>query len=364
MEEIRLNLAERSYSILIAEGILKKLGEILCERNIKGRILIVTNPTVARWYLEPVADSLRNAGFEYQVAEVPDGESYKSLEQAGLLYDKLVDGAFDRKSVLIALGGGVIGDLTGFVASTYMRGVRFIQIPTTLLAQVDSSIGGKVAVNHLKGKNLIGAFYQPSLVISDVGTLKTLPEAEFNSGMAEVIKHGIILDENYLRLIEGEHPLISGLDPGLLRFVVSGSCRIKGQVVEQDEKESGLRAILNFGHTVGHAIEALTNYTRYKHGEGVAIGMVAATRIAAKIGLLNQQDLADRVLEICGRFQLPTELPPLAVSDILKVIQLDKKVEYSKIRWILPERAGSMKIASDVPAQEVTSVLAEMGGTR
>jgi 3-dehydroquinate synthase len=364
MEEIRLELAERSYSILIAEGLLKKTGDILRERHFEGRILVVTNPTVAEWYLEPVIRSLQEAGFDCQVAEVPDGEAYKSLEQASLLYDKLVDGAYDRKSIIIALGGGVIGDLTGFVAATYMRGVRFIQIPTTLLAQVDSSIGGKVAVNHRKGKNLIGSFYQPSLVISDVGTLKTLPKAEFSSGMAEVIKHGIIMDENYLRLIIGEHQLINNLDPGLLSFVVSGSCRIKSQVVEQDEKESGLRAILNFGHTIGHAIEALTNYTRYKHGEGVAIGMVAATKIAAGIGLLKQPDLPAQVLEICGQFQLPTHLPELAVSDVLKAIQLDKKVEYAKVRWVLPERVGSMKITNEVGAEVVASVLSEMGGVK
>lgn len=364
MEEVRLNLAERSYSILIAEGLLGKTGEVLRERQFQGRILIVTNPTVAHWYLEPVVQSLKDAGFDYKVAEVPDGESYKSLEQASILYDTLVDGAFDRKSILIALGGGVIGDLTGFVAATYMRGVRFIQIPTTLLAQVDSSIGGKVAVNHPKGKNLIGAFYQPSLVISDVGALRTLPKTEFSSGMAEVIKHGIIMDENYLRLITGEHQLISSLDPGLLSFVVSGSCRIKSQVVEQDEKESGLRAILNFGHTIGHAIEAVTNYTRYKHGEGVAIGMVAAAKIAAQTGLLKQPDLLARILEICGRFQLPTHLPGLAISDILKVIQLDKKVEYSKVRWILPESIGSMKITNEVTEEVITSVLSEMGGAK
>lgn len=362
MEEVRLNLAERSYSILIAEGLLEKTGDILRERQLEGRILVVTNPTVARWYREIVVQSLEKAGYGVQVVEIPDGESYKSLEQASILYDTLVGGAYDRKSILIALGGGVIGDLTGFVAATYMRGVRFVQIPTTLLAQVDSSVGGKVAVNHPKGKNLIGAFYQPSLVISDVSTLKTLPEAEFSSGMAEVIKHGIILDENYLRLIAGEYQLIRGLDPGLLSFVVSGSCRIKGRVVEEDEKESGLRAILNFGHTIGHAVEAITNYTRYKHGEGVAIGMIAASRIAAGTGLLKQADLTARILEICQQYNLPTEISGLAIAPILKTIRLDKKVEYAKLRWVLPEKVGSMKISSEVPVEIVTEVLAGMGG--
>jgi 3-dehydroquinate synthase len=364
MEEVRLNLAERSYSILIGEGLLASIGSILQERQIDGRILVITNPTVARWYREPLIHSLQSAGFSVQVAEVPDGESYKSLEQASFLYDTLIDGAYDRKSLLIALGGGVIGDLTGFVAATYMRGVRFIQIPTTLLAQVDSSIGGKVAVNHPKGKNLIGAFYQPSLVITDVTTLKTLPEAEFNSGMAEVIKHGFILDENYLRLIAGEYELIHNLDPEILSFVVSGSCRIKSEVVEQDEKESGLRAILNFGHTIGHAIEAVTNYTYYKHGEGVALGMLAASQIAARTGRLKEADLPKNLLKICQKFKLPTKLPGLAIQEILEAIKLDKKVESAKVRWVLPEKVGIMKITSEVPAEVITEVLVEMGGLR
>jgi 3-dehydroquinate synthase len=362
MEEVRLNLAERSYSILIGQQLLARTGELMRERQIDGRILIVTNPTVAGWYRDPVVKSLEDAGFTVQVAEVPDGESYKSLEQASFLYNVLIDSAFDRKSLLIALGGGVIGDLTGFVASTYMRGVRFIQIPTTLLAQVDSSIGGKVAVNHPRGKNLIGAFYQPSLVITDVNTLQTLPEAEFSSGMAEVIKHGIILDENYLRLITGEHELIRSLDPGLMSWVVSGSCRIKGQVVEEDEKESGLRAILNFGHTIGHAIESVTHYTYYKHGEAVALGMLAASQIAARTGQLKQEDLPQILLETCQQFKLPTHLPSLVIKDILQAITLDKKVESNKVKWVLPEKVGLMHISSEVPSEIVTETLVDMGG--
>jgi 3-dehydroquinate synthase len=362
MEEVKLNLGERSYSILIGESLLARTGEILRERGIDNRILVVTNPTVARWYKEPVLNSLQVAGYTVQAAEVPDGESYKSLEHASFLYNVLIDGAYDRKSLLIALGGGVIGDLTGFVAATYMRGIRFIQIPTTLLAQVDSSIGGKVAVNHPKGKNLIGAFFQPSLVITDVTTLRTLPEAEFSSGMAEVIKHGVILDENYLRLITGEYELIRGLDTGLLSFVVSGSCRIKSQVVEEDEKESGLRAILNFGHTIGHAVESITNYTQYKHGEAVALGMLAAGGIAARTGLLQQSDLLQTLFNICQQFKLPTKLPGLLVKDILQAITLDKKVEANKVRWVLPERAGKVRITNEVPAEIVREVLVEMGG--
>ncbi len=362
MEEVRVNLAERSYSILIGPGLLEKTGELLRARQIDGRVLVVTNPTVAGLFLETVIGSLDKAGFTAQVAEVPDGESYKSLEQAGRLYDYLVDGAYDRKSIIITLGGGVIGDLGGFVASTYMRGVRFVQIPTTLLAQVDSSIGGKVAVNHPKGKNLIGAFYQPNLVITDVNTLKTLPKPEFNSGMAEVIKHGIILDENYFRFIHGEMALIQQQDPGLLNWVVSGSCRIKGQVVEEDEKESGLRAILNFGHTIGHAIESVTNYSRYKHGEAVALGMLAASRIAAKVGFLTQPELTTILTEVFQRLELPIVLPGLPVKDLMQTITLDKKVEFNKIRWIMPRKIGEVFITSDVPVETITSTLIEMGG--
>lgn len=361
MEEVRVNLAERSYSILIGQELLKNAGVIFKERGITGKVLIVTNPTVAGWYLEPLLQSLTTAGYETQAVKIPDGEEYKSLEQAGRIYDLLVEGRYDRKSNIVALGGGVIGDLAGFAAATYMRGISFIQIPTTLLAQVDSSVGGKVAVNHPHGKNLIGSFYQPSFVITDIATLKTLPERELSCGMAEVIKYGIILEENYFRLIIAELAMIRTIDPGTMSWVVAGSCQIKAQVVEQDEKESGLRAILNFGHTIGHALESITDYTVFKHGEAVALGMLAVIKIAALMELLKQPDLYELLLAFCQELNLPTRIPDLPVKDIYNAIYLDKKVSFGKIRWVLPRDFGNVEIYNNVPSQVVEQVLREMG---
>ncbi len=362
MEEVRVNLGDRSYSILVGRKLLKDTGSILKERGIAGRILVVTNPTVAQWYLQPLVQSLADAGYSAGSVEIPDGEEYKSFESARRIYDILVEGKYDRKSCLIALGGGVIGDLTGFVAATYMRGVGFVQIPTTLLAQVDSSIGGKVAVNHPSGKNLIGSFYQPALVIADVDTLTTLPERELGSGMAEVVNHGIILDENYFRLIVAELAMIRQVEAGTMAWVVAGSCQIKAGVVEQDEKETtGLRAILNFGHTVGHALESITNYCRFKHGEAIAIGMIAAIKIATEMQILNQPALCQTLVEICRELNLPTQIQELPLNDIYETIFLDKKVAFGQIRWILPRQLGEAAIFTDVPRQVVEKVLREMG---
>ena len=361
MEEVRVNLGERSYSILIGLELLKNAGAIFKEHGIAGKIFIVTNPIVAGWYLEPLMQSLTAAGYEVQAMEIPDGEESKSLEQVSRIYDRLVDGKYDRKSVLIALGGGVIGDLAGFAASTYMRGIKFIQMPTTLLAQVDSSVGGKVAVNHPRGKNLIGSFYQPALVITDITTLKTLPERELSCGMAEVIKYGVIMDENYFRLIMAEQAMIRAVDPGTMSWVVTGSCEMKAQVVEQDEKESGLRAILNFGHTIGHALESITNYNVFKHGEAVALGMLGAVQIALRMEKLKQPELYDLLVQFCQMFNLPTRISGLAVNDIYEAIFLDKKVAFGQIRWVLPKSIGTVEVYNDIPSQVVEQVLEEMG---
>jgi len=361
MDEVKVNLAERTYSILIGRELLRQAGIIFKERGIAGKILIVTNPTVAGWYLEPLLLALTEAGYEVQSVQVPDGEEYKSLEQASKIYNLLVEGKYDRKSVLIALGGGVIGDLTGFVAATYMRGIGFIQVPTTLLAQVDSSIGGKVAVNHPRGKNLIGSFYQPVLVITDIHTLETLPERELSCGMAEVIKHGIILDENYFRLILAELAMVRRIDPETMAWVVTGSCQIKAKVVEQDEKETGLRAILNFGHTIGHALESITDYTVFKHGEAVALGMLAASKIASEMGLMQQPGLDDLLLQVCRGLNLPVLINGLSMKQIYEAFYLDKKVAFGQIHWVLPESLGKVAIHSNIPPQLVEQVLREMG---
>jgi 3-dehydroquinate synthase len=363
METVKLHLAEKSriYSILIGEGLIEEAGRLLQEHQIKGRILIVTNPTVAQWYLQPLLLSLTTAGYQVDYIEIPDGEEYKSLEQANRIYDRLLNDRYDRKTTLIALGGGVIGDLTGFVAATYMRGVRLVQVPTTLLAQVDSSIGGKVAVNHPLGKNMIGAFYQPDVVIADVTTLKTLPPRELSAGMAEVIKHGIILDENYFNLVAAEREAILKLDSNFMTYVVLGSCKIKAAVVEEDEKETGIRAYLNFGHTIGHSLESITNYTRFRHGEAVALGMVAATRIAVKTGLLKDASLIELLEKCLTGLNLPVRIPELAVTAICDSMNLDKKVEYGKLRWVMPKRLGEVEIATDIPLDVVQGVLTEMG---
>ena len=364
MEKVRLDLGERSYEILVGNGLIAEAGWLIREQGIKGRVMVVTNPTVAGWYLEPLVNSLEAAGYQLAPTMIPDGESYKSLEQANQLYDRLAELEYDRKSVLIALGGGVIGDLTGFVAATYMRGIQFVQIPTTLLAQVDSSVGGKVAVNHPKGKNLIGAFYQPKLVISDVGSLKTLPERELSSGMAEVIKHGIIADENYYQLIQGDLKSIREVNTDILTWVVMGSCKIKAEVVRQDETETGLRAILNFGHTIGHACESLTHYEHYKHGEAVALGMLAAVKIAGRLQLLEEQGLEHSLTRLLQELNLPLTISGLSVDEVIQRLYLDKKVEYGKLRWIMPQRTGKVFITGEIPQQVVAEVLAEMGGVR
>ncbi len=362
MREVKVELGERSYSILIGVNLISKSGAIFQERGVKGRIMVITNPTVAQWYLEPLLESLRAADYQAEAVLIPDGEEYKSLEQANRIYDELVEGKYDRKSVLVALGGGVIGDLTGFVAATYMRGIRFIQIPTTLLAQVDSSIGGKTAVNHPKGKNLIGVFYQPGLVISDVATFRTLPDREFNSGMVEVIKHGIILDPEYFEMLINELPAIKELDPETLVKIVEGSCRIKARVVQEDEKETGLRAILNFGHTVGHALESITKYQYYKHGVAVALGMLAAIKIANRNNILEEKDLEKQLVALLESMDLPLNIPGLQTDEIMSLLYLDKKVEYGKIRWVLPKSRGQVVISDQIPPETVKDTLLELGG--
>lgn len=362
MKKLRVELGERSYSIIIGSGLIARSGALFEENGVKGRIMVVTNPTVAQWYLEPLMNSLRASGYQTGAVLIPDGEEYKSLEQANRIYDELVEGKYDRKSVLVALGGGVIGDLTGFAAATYMRGIRFIQVPTTLLAQVDSSIGGKTAVNHPKGKNLIGAFYQPNLVVSDVGTFRTLPDREFSSGMVEVIKHGVILDPEYFRMLVKELPAIKGRDPEVMARIVEGSCRIKARVVQEDEKETGLRAILNFGHTVGHALESITGYQYYKHGEAVALGILAALKIAVRNHILQETALEQRLASLFEDLELPTAIPGLNVADIMSLLYLDKKVEYGKVRWVLPERLGRVVISNEIPVETVKDTLLELGG--
>jgi 3-dehydroquinate synthase len=293
LETVPVDLKERGYSIKIGAGNLECLGEAMAAleplQDVKS-VLVVTDERVGPLYGKQVLSSLKRAGFTPLYHQLPEGEEYKSLESAEQLYTAAIENGLDRQSAVVALGGGVVGDLAGFVASTYMRGISLIQVPTTLLAQVDSSVGGKVAVNHPLGKNMIGAFYQPQLVFIDVHVLETLAPREVRAGLAEVIKYGVIQDGDFFSYLEGHLQQILALDEGVLSYVIKKSCAIKARVVEEDEREDGVRAFLNFGHTIGHALEALTFYRNYRHGEAVAAGMVAAAEIAVERGLLEEEE--------------------------------------------------------------------------
>jgi len=340
---VRVELGERSYDIDIGTGLIETLGKKLADLGHTGRAGIVTNTTVGPLYADGVRESLNQSGFEVDELAIPDGESYKSLPWASHLYDWLLSMRYDRKSLLVALGGGVVGDLTGFVAATYMRGIPFVQVPTTLLSQVDSSVGGKTGVNHPLGKNMIGAFYQPVYVSADVGTLDTLETEEYLSGMAEVVKYGVINDGEFFSFIEDNVEPILARDPETVSRLVRRSCEIKAEVVEKDERESGLRAILNYGHTVGHAIESLTNYTGYRHGEAVSIGMVVAARLAVREGLCGR-DVPERVAALLGRLGLPVEFPDLDASGVLTAMAVDKKAEAGTVKMVLPKSIGVVTI--------------------
>lgn len=356
LETVRVELGERSYDIEIGTGLLAGMGGRMKKAGLTGRACVVTNATVSPLYSAPVLDSLRGAGYQPDLIVIPDGEEYKSLEWASHLYDRLLEMRYDRKCSLVALGGGVIGDLTGFVAATYMRGIPFVQVPTTLLSQVDSSVGGKTGVNHPLGKNMIGAFYQPVHVCADVATLNTLPSEEFISGMAEVVKYGVIYDAEFFGYIEQNRDAILARDPAVLAHVIKRSCEIKAAVVAADERESGLRAILNFGHTIGHAIEMLTNYTGYRHGEAVAIGMVVAARLAHKSELCGREVEA-RVEALLGSLGLPVKLPELSPESIISVLSLDKKAEAGRVKFVLPKRIGEVVITADWKDEVLLSAL-------
>jgi len=337
---VMVNLGERSYPICIGAGTLDRLGPRLADLKVGKRLAVVTNPIVGRLYRDPVAHSLKSAGFSATVLEVPDGEEHKNLAWLTFLYDRLVDARLDRESAIVALGGGVIGDLTGFTAATFQRGLPFVQVPTTLLAQVDSSVGGKTAVNHPGGKNLIGAFHQPRLVWIDVATLKSLPRREVQAGIAEVIKHAAILGPSLFELLEEKIEAVMALDETLLIEVVRQNCAIKAGVVGEDERESGYRSILNFGHTVGHAIEMLTEYGSFRHGEAVAIGMAFAARLSLARGIC-QPAVANRLIALLQRAGLPTEIPKELVGRHLALaIEADKKVSGGKVKFVCIEDIG------------------------
>jgi 3-dehydroquinate synthase len=356
MQKITVGLGDYSYPICIGEGILDQLGACLDLVDFPAKVAVVTNPLIGDLYARTVIDSLTASGRTVTVIRIPDGEEYKSSATLGEIYDTLIEQGFDRSCGMLALGGGVIGDITGYAAATFLRGIPFAQVPTTLLAQVDSSVGGKTGINHPLGKNLIGAFYQPRHVHIDVHVLGTLSEREYASGLAEVIKYGIISDAEFFAWLERNADPLKKRDPAALGHAVMISCQTKSNVVENDEKELGLRAILNYGHTFGHAVEKLAGYGVVKHGEAVAIGMVVAAGISHQCGFCSQEDVS-RIRELLARFNLPVAPPEFPVAEYLKVMARDKKVREGKLRFVLNHGIGSVDLHLVEDLEAVLSLL-------
>jgi 3-dehydroquinate synthase len=336
---LTVNLGENSYDILIGSGLLSTLGRECAGRGLSGRVAVITNPVVAGLYSAQIRESLANAGNQVTVIEIPDGEEYKNAATLNRVYDDLIEAGLDRTSFIVALGGGVVGDLAGFAAATYLRGIPFVQVPTTLLAQVDSSVGGKTAIDHPRGKNLIGAFYQPRLVLIDVETLSTLPQREFRAGLAEVVKYGIAIDQAFFEYLERNSGKVLAMERECLTHIIQRCCELKAQVVGLDEKESGLRAILNYGHTLGHAMETLAGYNKLVHGEAVAIGMELAARVSMARGHCNDQDIA-RIVTLLNRFGLPHSTPQIERNRLVKTLLTDKKSRDGVIKFICNRGIG------------------------
>lgn len=344
-QTLRVELGDRSYPIHIGERMLTR-ADLILPHLAQPRVAIVTNPLVGELYLQPLTVALTQTGVDVLPIVVVDGESSKTSETLNQILDALLEHRCERKTTLIALGGGVIGDLTGFAAAVYLRGVPYIQAPTTLLAQVDSSVGGKTGINHPLGKNMIGAFYQPKLVLADTSSLHTLPDRELAAGLAEVVKYGLILDPGFFVWLEENMSSLVRRDPNAMVYAVRRSCEIKAQVVSQDERETGARALLNLGHTFGHAIEAGLSFGTWLHGEAVAAGTVLAARLSSRMGMLGDAEL-QRVIALLERAGLPVQAPRLGVDRYLELMGLDKKVEGGKLRLVLLRRIGSAYLAAD-----------------
>jgi 3-dehydroquinate synthase len=358
VRKVNVSLGQRSYEILIGRGLLSRLGKECARLKLGRRCAIISDSHVAPHYARAVERSLTQAGFEPLLLTVPAGETSKSLKTVQHCFDQLAAHRLERKSFIVALGGGVVGDLAGFVAATYLRGIPFVQVPTTLLAQVDSSVGGKVGVNLKAGKNLVGAFYQPKLVLCDLATLDSLPRREFISGLGEIIKYGIIYDAPLFRRLERNMPAFLRRDPAELAAIIARCCEIKAEVVRQDEKEGGLRAILNFGHTVGHGLEAISHYGKYLHGEAIALGMIAAAQLSAATSGLSETDTT-RIRTLIERAGLPSRVPLTASQKrrLLASLKLDKKVSAGEILFVLADQIGHSLFGRKVPESVLRSVL-------
>lgn len=358
MRTIQVELGGRSYPVIIKNGIINDIGPGLMDMGFSGRAAVVTNPVVEGFYGKAVAGSLKAAGFDVTVITLPDGEEHKTLENVSAIYDRLINYRMERLSPVVALGGGVIGDMAGFAAATYLRGVPLVQVPTTLLSQVDSSVGGKTAVNHPAGKNLIGAFYQPKAVFIDPDTLRTLSERELRAGLAEVVKYGIIWDKDFFEFLEKNAGNLLKIGAEMT-FAIETSCLVKAGVVAKDETENDLRAILNFGHTFGHAVEKVAGYGAFRHGEAVAIGMALAARLSARLGLC-VKGLDERVSALLVSIGLPVSLPDLPPDALIAAMKHDKKVVGGAMRFVLVKGLGKVFL-QDVNEAEIRAFL---GGIR
>lgn len=355
-QRLDVQLRERGYPIHVGSGLISRSGEVVGATGAR-RAIVVTNATVAAHWLAPLRASLVAAGLACDVILVPDGEAHKSWATLNDVLTRLLELRAERNSLLVALGGGVVGDLAGFAASIYQRGMPFVQIPTTLLAQVDSSVGGKTAVNHPLGKNMIGAFWQPRSVLIDIDCLRTLPDRELNAGLAEVIKYGAIRDRGFFDWIDRSIDSLLARDPAALEHAIVQSCRIKAELVAVDERETGERALLNFGHTFGHAIETATGYGAWLHGEAVATGMVLASRLSTLASDLPRED-AVRIAALVARAKLPVAPPKLALDRWLELMSHDKKVEAGVIRFVLLEALGRARVRAGVDRGALAEVLA------
>jgi 3-dehydroquinate synthase len=351
--ELRIDLGERSYPILIGPALLDDAG--LVARHVPARdVLVVTNETVGPLYLARLEAGL--AGKRVRAVALPDGEQHKTLAVLGRVFDALVEARLNRDACVVALGGGVVGDMAGFAAACYQRGVDFVQVPTTLLAQVDSAVGGKTGVNHPGGKNLIGAFHQPRAVLADLGTLRTLPPRELRAGLAEVIKYGLVADAEFLAWIEAHVERLLALDMDALACAVQRSCAIKARIVASDEREQGVRALLNLGHTFGHAIENASGYGEWLHGEAVAMGMLQAADMSQRLGHLSAADVT-RVRELLRRAGLPLAAPPIGAARALELMGMDKKVLAGRIRLVLLRQLGDGIVTGEYPADVLQQTL-------
>ena len=360
MSKVRINLGDRSYDILIEENLLKKVPEDLLIEEKGNQAALISNETIYMLYGKKLSEELKLKGFQVFEYIIPEGESYKSWDIAGSILTKMLEDKISRDAFIVALGGGVIGDLAGFVASIYQRGIKFYQIPTSLLAQVDSSVGGKVAVNHAMGKNMIGSFYQPNKVYIDTKVLLSLPPRDWKSGLAEIIKYGIIKDKSFFEYIENNTEKIKNKDLIVFEYLIRRSCEIKGEIVEADEREGGIRAYLNLGHTIAHGIETITEYEYFRHGEAVAAGITVITNLAVEKGYLSQIE-GEKINNLLKNLGMEYKLPKMPGDMFMEILQLDKKNQKGKLILIIPKEIGFVEKTDIISAFELKDFLLSQG---